>query len=149
MSFASEAKELRRDTLSMLETHIVVSSLIFLSCSYSRASPRTSSCALSRLFYRPNHHSYGFGSQENSFVPRRFGYVPCSHRGDRTLRRHGFPARGSYTRFEPRHLDSPRFPHCDSCDVPPLSKDSQSSPGSLRSAITDVMTHNTSHTRKL
>jgi hypothetical protein len=29
MSFASEAKELRRDTLSMLETHIVVSSLIF------------------------------------------------------------------------------------------------------------------------
>jgi hypothetical protein len=42
-------------------------------------------------------------------VPRRFGYGPCSHRGDRPPCRHGFPARESYTHFEPRHLDSPYF----------------------------------------
>jgi hypothetical protein len=28
--------------------------------------------------------------------------------------RHGFPTGGSYTRFEPRHLDGPHFPHCGS-----------------------------------
>jgi hypothetical protein len=33
------------------------------------------------------------------------------------------------------------------CDIPPLNKDAQSQPGSLRGAITEVMTHNTSHTR--
>jgi hypothetical protein len=43
-------------------------------------------------------------------VPGRFGYDPCSHRGDRFPRRHGFPAGGSYTHFEPRYLDDTRFP---------------------------------------
>jgi hypothetical protein len=33
------------------------------------------------------------------------------------------------------------------CDIPPLSKDDQSKPGSLRGVITEVMTHNTIHTR--
>jgi hypothetical protein len=33
-------------------------------------------------------------------VPRRFGY---------------FPTRGFYTRFEPRHMDGPRFPCRGSC----------------------------------
>jgi hypothetical protein len=47
-------------------------------------------------------------------VPRRFGYDPRPHRGDRFLRRHGFPTRGSYTHFEPRHLDGPCFSHHDS-----------------------------------
>jgi hypothetical protein len=32
-------------------------------------------------------------------------------------------------------------------DVPPLRKDGQSKPGSLRGVITEVMTHNISHTR--
>jgi hypothetical protein len=36
-----------------------------------------------------------------------------------------------------------------SCDVPPLNKDGQSKPGSLWGAITEIMTHNTSHTRRL
>jgi hypothetical protein len=36
---------------------------------------------------------------------------PHSHRGDHFPRRHGFPTRGSYTHFEPRHLDNPHFPH--------------------------------------
>jgi hypothetical protein len=33
------------------------------------------------------------------------------------------------------------------CDVPPLSKDGQSYLGLLWGVITEVMTHNTSHTR--
>jgi hypothetical protein len=71
--------------------------------------PRTSSRALYHFFHGPNHHSYGFASRENSFVLRRFGYGSCSQRGDRPPYRHGFPAGGSYTRFEPRHLDGPCF----------------------------------------
>jgi hypothetical protein len=47
-------------------------------------------------------------------VPRRFGYGPHPHHGDHTLRRHGFPAGGSHTHFEPRHLDGPCFLHCGS-----------------------------------
>jgi hypothetical protein len=65
----------------------------FPSCSYSRA--------LSHFSHRSNHHSYGFGSRENTFVPRHFGYGPRPHRDDRTPRRHGFPAGESYTHFEP------------------------------------------------
>jgi hypothetical protein len=79
--------------------------------SYSRAPPRTPSHAMSRLLQVANHRSYGSGSRENSFVPRRFGYDPRHHRGDRFPRRQGFLARGSYTHFEPRHLDSPCFPY--------------------------------------
>jgi hypothetical protein len=44
-------------------------------------------------------------------VPRCFGYDPCPHHGDHFLRRLGFPAEGSHTHFEPRHLDGPRFPY--------------------------------------
>jgi hypothetical protein len=43
--------------------------------SYSRALPRTSSRALPQFTHGPNHRSYGFGSRENRFVPRCFGYV--------------------------------------------------------------------------
>jgi hypothetical protein len=39
-----------------------------------------------------------------------FGYCPRSHRGDCFPRRHGFSARGSHTRSDPRHLDDPHFP---------------------------------------
>jgi hypothetical protein len=77
---------------------------------YSRASPRTSSRAFTQFSYGPNHHSYGFGSRENHFEPRRFGYDPRPHHDDRFLRRPGFPAGGSYTHFEPSHLDGPCFP---------------------------------------
>jgi hypothetical protein len=35
------------------------------------------------------------------------------------------------------------------CDVSPLNKDGQLKSGSLRGAITKVMTYNTSHTRRL
>jgi hypothetical protein len=76
--------------------------------------PCTSSRASSHFFHGPNHRSYGFGSRENSFVPKRYGYCPRSHRGDHPPRRHGFPAAGSYTHFEPRHLDGPYFLRHDS-----------------------------------
>jgi hypothetical protein len=78
--------------------------------SYSHALPRTSSRGVSYFSYGPNHHSYGFGSQEDSFVPRRFGYGPRSYRGDRFPRRPSFSTGGFYTRFELRHLDGPCFP---------------------------------------
>jgi hypothetical protein len=77
--------------------------------------PHRSSRASSCFFHGPNHHSYGFGSRENSFVPRHFSYSPRSHCGDHFSHMHGFPARGSYTHFVPGHLDNPCFPHCGSC----------------------------------
>jgi hypothetical protein len=73
--------------------------------------PHTNSRALSHFFHGPSHHSYGFGSRENNFMPRCFGYGPHSHRGDHPPRRHSFSAGGSYTLLEPRHLDGPCFLH--------------------------------------
>jgi hypothetical protein len=78
--------------------------------SYSRALPHTSSRALPQFAHGPNHSSYSFGSRENCFEPRCFGYGPRSHRGDRFPCRPGFPTGGSHTQFEPRHLDAPRLP---------------------------------------
>jgi hypothetical protein len=75
---------------------------------YSRDSPHTSSRAFPQFSYGPNHHLYGFGSRENRFEPRRFSYDPRTHRRDRFPRRPGFPTGGSYTHFEPRHLNGPR-----------------------------------------
>jgi hypothetical protein len=69
--------------------------------SYSHSSPRTSSHALSHFTHGPNHHSYGFGSRENSFMLRCFGYDPRPHCGDCFPRRHGFSARESYTHLCP------------------------------------------------
>jgi hypothetical protein len=83
--------------------------------SYSRASPHTSSHALSHFSHGPNHHSYGFSSRENNFVPRRFGYDPRPHHGDHFSRRFGFPAGGSHTHPEARHFDGAHFPHRDLC----------------------------------
>jgi hypothetical protein len=79
--------------------------------SFSRALPHTSSRALPQFAHGPNHCSYGFGSRENRFEPRCFGYGPRPHRGDHFSRRPIFPAGGSYTHLEPRHLDGPHFPH--------------------------------------
>jgi hypothetical protein len=86
----------------------------FLPHSYSHTSPHTSSRAFPQLSYGPNHRSYGFGSRENHFDPRCFGYGPRPQRDDRTPHRPDFPTGGSHTRIEPRNLDSPRFPRCGS-----------------------------------
>jgi hypothetical protein len=68
-----------------------------------RSLPHTSSRALSHFSHVPNHHSYSFGSRENNFVPRRFGYDSHPHRGVCFPRRSDFPTRGSHTHPEPRH----------------------------------------------
>jgi hypothetical protein len=47
-------------------------------------------------------------------VPRHFGVDPHSHRGIRLPHRHGFPAKGVYSHFEPSPFDSPCFLHCGS-----------------------------------
>jgi hypothetical protein len=52
-------------------------------------------------------------------VTRYFGYGPRPHRGDHCPRRPGFPAGGSHTHLEPRHLDGPCFPHRGSCPTRP------------------------------
>jgi hypothetical protein len=44
-------------------------------------------------------------------VPRRFGYGPRPHHGDRFSHRPCFSAGVSHTHFEPRHLDGPHFFH--------------------------------------
>jgi hypothetical protein len=77
---------------------------------YSCALPRTSSRAFTQFSYGLNHHPYDFCSRENRFKPRHSGYCPRPRRGDHSLHRPSFPARGSYTHFELRHLDGPRFP---------------------------------------
>jgi hypothetical protein len=59
--------------------------------SYSHVPPHSNSHALLCTFSRgvscfshgPNYHSYGFGSRENCFEPRRFGYGPRPHHCDR------------------------------------------------------------------
>jgi hypothetical protein len=86
---------------------------------YSRALPHTSSHAFPQFAHGPNHRSYSFGSRENRFVPIRFGYDPSPHRGDRFPHRPNFPVGGSYTHFEPRHLDGPRFLRRGSCPTRP------------------------------
>jgi hypothetical protein len=84
---------------------------VFPPRSYSRALAHTSSRALPQFSHELNHRSYGFGSQVNRFVPRRFGYDRHPHHGDRFPHRPGFSTGASHTHFEPRHLDSPRFSH--------------------------------------
>jgi hypothetical protein len=76
---------------------------------FSRALPRTSSSVLPQFAHGPNHRSYDFGPPDNCFEPRRFGYGPRPHRGDRFPHRPGFPAGGSFPHFESRHLDGPHF----------------------------------------
>jgi hypothetical protein len=77
--------------------------------SFSRTLSHTSSRALPQFAHGPNHRPYGFGSRENCFDPRCFGYDTRPHRGDRFLRRPIFPVGGSHNHFEPRHLDGPHF----------------------------------------
>jgi hypothetical protein len=86
----------------------------FLPHFYSCGPPRTSSRTLSQFSHGPNHRSYGFGSRENRFVPRRLGYDSHPYRRDRFPCRPGFSTGGSYTHVEPIHLDGPCFPRRDS-----------------------------------
>jgi hypothetical protein len=83
----------------------------FLPHSFSHALPRTSYRASPQFAHGPSHRSYDFGTRENRFEIRFFGHGPHPHRGDRFPRRLIFPAGGSHTHFELRHLDCSHFPH--------------------------------------
>jgi hypothetical protein len=52
-------------------------------------------------------------------MPRCFRYGSRSHHGDRFPHRLGISAGASYTHPEPRHLNSPHFPHRGSCPTQP------------------------------
>jgi hypothetical protein len=118
MSFAFVARELRRCALTMLETHIMMTSLK-LCLVLTLTLHLTLLLVLCLVSHEPNHGSYGFGSRENSFVPRRFGYDYHPHRGDRFSRRSGFPTGGSHTHFELRHLNGACFSRHGSCPTHP------------------------------
>jgi hypothetical protein len=79
-------------------------------CTFSRALHHTSSSASPQFAHGPSHRSYGFGPRESRFEPRRFGYGPRPHHGDRFSCRPGFLAGGSFPHFESRHSDGPHFP---------------------------------------
>jgi hypothetical protein len=109
--FCFRCKRIEKRRLDCARNSYLDEFLDFLPHSYSRASPRTFARALPQFSHGPNHRSYGFGSRESRFVPRRFGYIPHPHRPDRFPRRTSFSAGASHTHFEPRHLDGPHFPH--------------------------------------
>jgi hypothetical protein len=87
--------------------------------SYSHASPRTSSHALSHFSQGPNHRSYDFGSRENSFLSRCFGSAPRPHCDYHFPQKPSFPAGGSCTHPESRHLDDSHFSHRDTRPIGP------------------------------
>jgi hypothetical protein len=105
--FCFRRKRIEKSLFDYVRNSYCVEFINFSPCYYS--------CALSHFSHGPNHRSYGSGSRENNFVSRRFGYDPHPHHGDLFPCRPGFPAGGSYTYFEPRHLDGPHFPSCGSC----------------------------------
>jgi hypothetical protein len=106
MSFTSGVRELR-GVLSMLETYIVMSSLI--SRLILILMFRLILLHVPFLISLMDLTSYAFGSRENHFEPTRFGYSPHPHHVDCFPRRPGFSAGGSYTHFEPRYLDGSYF----------------------------------------
>jgi hypothetical protein len=64
-------------------------------------------------------------------VPRHFGYGPHLRRGDHFPCSPIFHAGGSYTHFEPRHLDGPRFPRHGSCPIGPSGEVQMTVNGSM------------------
>jgi hypothetical protein len=92
----------------MLETHIMMSSLIFrLDLILVLCLALTLMLCLHTLMDLTITHMVLV--QERTTLPKCFGYDPCPHRGDHFLRRPDSPTGGSYTHFEPRHLDGPHF----------------------------------------
>jgi hypothetical protein len=94
----------------MPETYIVMSFLIFrLALSLAFCLTLLLVLCLSLLMDLTIAHMVLV--QENHLEPRRFGYGPRTHRGDRFPCWPIFPAGGFYNYLEPRHLDGPHFPH--------------------------------------
>jgi hypothetical protein len=102
----------------MLETHIVMSSLIsclvltLIFCLTFTLGLRLT--LLDVLFLNPPTDltiAHMVLVHKSRLEPRHFGYDPRPHHGDRFPRRPGVPAGGSFPHIEPRHLDGPCFPH--------------------------------------
>jgi hypothetical protein len=118
MSFASDERELRGGVLAMLETHIVMSSLIsrlILILMFRLAFTLVLCPTLLHMLCLASLMDLTIAHMvlvyERTVESRRFGYGIHPHHGDYFSRRPGFPAGGSYTHLESRHLDGPHFPH--------------------------------------
>jgi hypothetical protein len=115
MNFASDARELRRDILNMLETHIVMSSLIFhfVLTLVLRLAHLLMLCLISLMDITIAHIVLVHGRMtlclDTLVMTHVLIVVIIFHVGL------VFSAGGSYTHFESRHLDDPRFPYCGSC----------------------------------
>jgi hypothetical protein len=106
----------------------------FLRCCTARSSTRL---LRSRWLERPSRR----------LPRRRLTWSRSPPRSTRPVRRLLRSRRDRHPRTMMRRVPS-RGETSSRCDVQPLSKDGQSLPRSLRSAITEVMMHNTSHTRR-
>jgi hypothetical protein len=98
----------------MLETHIVMSSLIFrlvLILMFRLAFNLVFLLTLSLMLCLTLLLVLRLNPRENCFEPRRFDYDPRPHHGDCFPHRPGLPTGGSFPDFESRHLDGTRFPH--------------------------------------
>jgi hypothetical protein len=109
MSFAAGVRDLKGGALSMLETHIVMSSLIFrlililvLRLALLHVLFLSSLMNLTIIHMVLVHERTALNL--DTLVMAHVLIM------DHFLCRHGFPAGGFHTRFEPRHLDSPHFP---------------------------------------
>jgi hypothetical protein len=122
MSFASGGRKFRGGVLSMLETHIVMSSLIcrlvlilvfhlaltlvlHLALFYVLCLTLLLVLCLSLLMDLTITHMVLVHERTSLCLD------PRPQRGDCFPRRPGFPAEGAHTHFEPRHLVDPRFPN--------------------------------------
>jgi hypothetical protein len=106
MSFAFCAREWRRGVWTMLETHTMMSLLIFC---------LTFLLVLHLIFLKDLTIAHMVLVHESGLVPGCFGVDPLSHHGVCPPRRHGLPVRGVYSHFEPSRFDDPLFPHRGSC----------------------------------
>jgi hypothetical protein len=110
MSFASLTRELRRDVLIMRETHIVMSSLIFrlaLTLVF-RLAHLLMLCLISLMDLTITHMILVHKRTTlclDALVTVHVHILVIISRVDMVF------LLESHTRFEPRHLDGPRFPH--------------------------------------
>jgi hypothetical protein len=124
MNFAFDERELRRGAMSMLETNIMMSSLIcclILILVFCLARTLVLRLTLFHMLCRAllvfclsslmdlTIADMVWVHKRTAFMSRCFRYGSRPRRGDRFSRRPDFPAGGFYTHFESRHLDVPCF----------------------------------------
>jgi hypothetical protein len=114
MSFASVTRELRRGALTMLETHIVMGSLIFhlvltlvlrLALLLMHSLISLMDITIAHMILVHERTTLCLDTLVTTHI--LIVVIVFPHRP-------GFSTGGSHTHFEPRHLDGPYFPHCGS-----------------------------------